>query len=226
MRPLNDPDEVEGREAIRQAAYELSRSGVCASWEEVWRALRTRFDVDQLAKFFENPLCRLDIDQRCYRARNPGRDAEGGSTDASDIRREVAQQRGATRVQIVEREMRKPCRLAARILEVLEDGSERTALELAQRLRVSRNDVFIAVRVMLANEALMVTGHTTAKHGGRGARVFACAATTAGQKNGKSVTYPHWPLAEPVVETAFDAIARRPDVENKHPTGCQQEPLT
>ena len=207
MKRANGWDKVEAREAIRQAAYELSGSGVCERWQDVWHALRGRFEDEQLTTIFDNPLCRLDIEQRCYRARYPGRTEGVLPTDMPVIAPHVEKKDGVPSSLAVDRKTQKTGRLAARILDVLTDGNERTAMELAQRLGVSRNEVFKAVRVLLADGTIDVTKYATAKYGGRGARVFACAAGTAGQK---AMEYPicgSLPLTDPLA-IALDRIAR------------------
>jgi hypothetical protein len=65
---------------------DLARSGLCDGWQDVWHALRARFSVDQLTVMFENPFCRLDIDQRCYRAPNPGKVVRDVQSDLDAIR--------------------------------------------------------------------------------------------------------------------------------------------
>ncbi|MBN3752209.1 hypothetical protein G3N95_04605 [Paraburkholderia sp. Tr-20389] len=197
-------DEVEARQAIRLAAYDLSRSGMCEGWRDVCRVLRVRFDAEQLAMMFENPLSRLDIDQRCYRARNPGSADNALPADTSLIGRGAEKPRWARKHRAADRETQEGGHLAARILEVLGGDSERTAMELAEGLGVRRNEVFIAVRRMLADGDLQITRYVAAKRGGRGARVFALAAGIARRKDDEHLAHmPLWP-ADPVVATALD----------------------
>ncbi|MPW18156.1 hypothetical protein GCT13_14815 [Paraburkholderia sp. CNPSo 3157] len=204
MKRTIDWDIVETRESIRQAAYDLARSGLCDGWQDVWRALRARFSVDQLTAIFENPLCRLDIDQRCFRARNPGEIASELTSDLPVIRQ--APQRTSMKLSALDRgSRRRSDRLAMRIQALLAGGSECTAVQLAEQLGTSRNEVLIAARAMLADGELQVVRYVAAEHGGRGARVFAC--TSASQGDSPRL-YASWPEADPVVTGAIDAIAR------------------
>jgi hypothetical protein len=208
MKRVPDWDVLQIRETIRQAAYELARSGVCDGWQDVWRALRARFTVAQLTTIFENPLCRLDVDQRCYCARNPGKDDSALTARLPVIRRDMCEKNGTSIPTAVHRQPQRAGRLAGQIRALLADGSERTAMQIAQQLGTSRNEVLVAVRAMLADGALQVTRHVCASHRGRGARVFACAGTAARKKHDEGGLYAPWPQADPVVTTAIDAIAR------------------
>lgn len=165
-------DLIETRESIRQSAYDLARSGLCDAWQDVWRALRARFSVDQLAVIFDNPLCRLDIDQRCYRARNPGKVAREVQTDLDAIRQRAAPMVLSTKPAGLNGQKRRSERLASRIETLLADGSQCTAVELAERLGTSRNEILIAARDMLADGTLQVARYVASSRGGRGARVF------------------------------------------------------
>jgi len=198
---------VEARESIRQAAYELARSGLFGGWQEVWRALRSRFSVDQLTVIFESTLCRLDIDQRCYRARNPEAAAGKAIGELPGVMQSMYPQRASARLPAVASNTRRSDRLARRIQALLADGSEFTAVELAQRLGMSRNEILIAARAMLADGTLQVARYVAHEHGGRGARVFASTRTTASRREA-ATPYAPWPAADPVVTGAFDAIAR------------------
>jgi predicted ArsR family transcriptional regulator len=88
---------------------------------------------------------------------------------------------------------------------LLADGSEGTAVELAERLGTSRNEILIAARKMLADGTLQVARYVAASRGGRGARVFVCASASQAAVFGSHAL---WPEADPVVTGAFDAIAR------------------
>lgn len=200
-------DLMETRQSIRKGAYDLACSGLCDGWQDVWRALRARFSLDQLAVIFENPLCRLDIDERCYRARNSG-------TVAQDVQRGLdgVGQRASLAVTssnpaaLIERNRR--CkRLASRIETVLADGSECTAVELAERLGTSRNEVLIAAREMLCDGTLQIARHIASSHGGRGARVFVLTGVNA-RRGHRTAAHSTWPTVDPVVAHAFDAIVR------------------
>ncbi|MEM5341334.1 MarR family transcriptional regulator [Paraburkholderia azotifigens] len=207
MKRANGWDKVEAREAIRQAAYELSNSGMCERWQDVWHALRGRFDVEQLTTVFDNPLCQIDIEQRCYRARNPGR-AEGElRTDLPVITPRVEEKRDPLDSRAIDWKMRKVGLLAARILDMLSGGIECTAMDLAQRLGVSRNEVFKAVRLLLAEGTLEITKCVAAKRGGRGARVFARAAATTALKDDEFLTQAPWNVVDPLA-MAFHSMAR------------------
>jgi hypothetical protein len=208
MKRVPDWDILQTRETIRQAAYELARSGVCDGWQDVWRALRARFTVDQLTTIFENPLCRLDVDQRCYRARNPGKHDSGLTACSPLIRRDTSEKSATLLPHAVDRQPQRTERLAGQIKALLTDGGERTAMQIAQQLGTSRNEVLVAVRAMLADGALQVTRHVCASHRGRGARVFACTGTAVREKHEERGLYAPWPQADPVVTTAIDAIAR------------------
>ncbi|HWT38766.1 MAG TPA: hypothetical protein VN289_20940, partial [Paraburkholderia sp.] len=129
-----DMEIVEARESIRQAAYELARSGLFDGWQDVWRALRARFSVERLAEIFESAICRLDIDQRCYRARNPEAAARNRPGELPVLTQGAYSQRASVKHLAPERNSRKSDRLARRIHALLADGSEFTAVELAQRL--------------------------------------------------------------------------------------------
>jgi hypothetical protein len=177
MKRTIDWDIVETRESIRQAAYDLARSGLCDGWQDVWRALRARFSVDQLTAIFENLHCRLDIDQRCFRARNPGEAASELTGDLPVIRQ--TPQKASMKLPASDRGTRRSDRLAMRIQALLAGGSECTAVQLAEQLGTSRTEVLIAARAMLADGALQVARYVAAEHGGRGARVFVC--TGAGE---------------------------------------------
>jgi hypothetical protein len=208
MKRVPDWDILQTRETIRQAAYELARGGVCDGWQDVWRALRARFTVDQLTTIFENPLCRLDVDRRCYCARNPGKHDSEPSARSPAIRRDMREKNRTLIPPAVDRQPQRTGRLARRIKALLDDGSERTAMQIAQQLGTSRNEVLVAVRAMLADGALQVTRHVSASHRGRGARVFACAGTAARKKREERGLYAPWPQADTVLTTAIDAIAR------------------
>ncbi|BCG05078.1 hypothetical protein PPGU19_096460 (plasmid) [Paraburkholderia sp. PGU19] len=97
--------------------------------------------------------------------------------------------------------------LPQRIVALLADGSELTAIELAERLDKSRNDVLIAKRGMLADDTLQVTRYIASAHGGRGARVFACTNTPAARSETPE-SFTSWPPADPVLTTAIHAIVR------------------
>lgn len=200
-------DPIETRDSIRQSAYDLARSGLCDGWQDVWRALRVRFGIDQLAAIFENPLSRLDIDQRCYRARNPGRAERDGETHLGAIRQKASPPLGSTRPPASNEHKRKSDRVTSRIQAVLADGSGCTAVELAERLGTSRNEILIAVREMLADGTLQVARYVASGRGGRGARVFVRTGATAPQGDALGSHAP-WPQADPVITEAFDAIAR------------------
>jgi hypothetical protein len=107
-------DLIETRDSIRQSAYDLARGGLCDGWQEVWRALRSRFSLHQLTVIFENPLCRLDIDQRCYQARNPGKVARDvqGDLDAINGRAAIEGRPSAIRVAVVTSHNSQPSDLA------------------------------------------------------------------------------------------------------------------
>ncbi|ACC74946.1 hypothetical protein PPMP20_00555 [Paraburkholderia phymatum] len=200
-------DLIETRESIRQSAYDLARSGLCDAWQDVWRALRARFSVDQLAVIFDNPLCRLDIDQRCYRARNPGKVAREVQTDLDAIRQRAAPMVLSTKPAGLNGQKRRSERLASRIETLLADGSQCTAVELAERLGTSRNEILIAARDMLADGTLQVARYVASSRGGRGARVFVRTGASAPKDHAPGL-HSTWPQADSVVADAFDAIAR------------------
>ena len=200
-------DLIETLDSIRQAAYDLARSGLCDGWQDVWRALRTRFSLDQLTVIFENPLCRLDIDQRCYRARNPGKVARDVQSDLDAIRQRASALVISTKPPASDGHKRRSDRMASRIQTVLADGSECTAVELAERLGTSRNEILIAAREMLADGTLQVARYVASSCGGRGARVFVRTGATAPQGDAPGL-HATWPQADSVVTEAFDAIAR------------------
>ncbi|MEM5340180.1 hypothetical protein [Paraburkholderia azotifigens] len=200
-------DLIETRESIRESAYDLASSRLCNGWQDVWRALRARYSLDQLAVIFENPLFRLDIDQRCYLARNP-------PTVARDVQRGpgAVGQRASSTVTcsnpgaLVERNPRSE-RLARRMQTLLADGGECTAVELAERLGTSRNEVLIAAREMLSDGTLRIARYIASSRGGRGARVFVLTGAAA-HRGHSAVAHSTWPKADPVVVHAFDAIVR------------------
>ncbi len=202
-----DMEIVEARESIRQAAYELARSGLFDGWQDVWRALRARFSVERLTEIFESTLCRLDIDQRCYRARNPEAAAAKSAGELPVVTQRTYPPRASVKHLALERNTRRSDRLAKRIRALLADGREFTAVELAQRLGTTRNEVLIAAREMLADGTLQVARYVAHERGGRGARVFVITRTTAGRRDAARPYVP-WPEADPVVTGAFDAIAR------------------
>jgi hypothetical protein len=173
----------------------------------VWRELRARFSVAQLAVIFENRLCRLDIDQRCYRARNPGKGANDVQSDLDAIRHIASPSVKSTKTAGLNRHKRRSERLASRIETLLAGGSECTAVELAERLGTSRNEILIAAREMLADGTLQVARYIASSRRGRGARVFVRKGATAPQGDAPGQPAP-WPQADPVVTEAFDAIVR------------------
>ena len=205
MKRARAREAIEAREAIRTIAYELAQSGACDGWQEVWRTLRARFSVDQLTAIFENPLCQLDIDLRCHRARNP-QNTDGGPKSA--VAWNGLQQIATWKPSVPERVMRRPERLVERIEALLADGIERTAVQISQQLGTSRNEVLVGLRVMLADGALQVTRCVVGTHGGRGARVFAPAGIAPRQQDDEPGTRAPWPLADSVVTAAMDAFAR------------------
>jgi hypothetical protein len=207
MKDPKDWDVVETRESIRLAAYDVARSGLVEGWQGVWRALRPRFAVDQLLVVFENPLCRVDIDQRCYRARNP---LIGGSEQPDDVPiiRRMSAVQGDRRMQLPEdRKARASGPMPTLILALLAGGNELTALELAERLGKDRNNVLVVVRGMLAAGTLQVTRYIASEHRGRGARVFACMEKPV-VHSGIPEPSASWPPADPVLTGAIDAIVR------------------
>ena len=199
-------DLIETRDSIRQSAYDLARGGLCDGWQEVWRALRSRFSLHQLTVIFDNPLCRLDIDQRCYRARNPGKVARDVQSDLDAIRQRASPLVISTKPPASDGHKRRSDRMASRIQMVLADGSECTAVELAERLGTSRNEILIAARKMLADGTLQVARYVASGRG-RGARVFVRTGATAPQGDVPGL-HSTWPQADSVVKEAFDAIAR------------------
>ena len=208
MRRARDWEVVEVREAVRLAAYELARSGVCERWQDVWRVLRAHFSVVQLTSIFDNPLCQLDINQRCRRARSPVKPDSEATMPEPAIGRNGFHQIARSKPPIFDREMQRPGRLAERIQALLADGRECTAIQLAEQLGTSRHEVLVTVRSMLADGVLQVTRRLAAKRGGRGARVFAHAGMATRQMHDELGSPGPWPVADPVVTAAIDAIAR------------------
>lgn len=209
MKEEFELDIVEGREAIRQAAFALAGSGVCDGWQAVWHALHTRFSADQLTAIFDSPFCRLDLDLRCDHARRSARVVDCQVSSYPHVIRRNGSQPPLTRTQSVARSKSRPGGLLGkRIQALLVDGRARTALELAQELDASRNEVLRALRPLLTEETVEVTQFVVGSCGGRAARAFTCAGKATSQHNSDTRSHATWPHADPVVTSAIDAIAR------------------
>ncbi len=206
MRSITNWDLVEAREAVRQAAFGLARSGAFDGWQDVWRALRGRFDIDQLARIFENPLSQLDIDQRCKRARNPSLVGCRGERQYPQMARDESRPVATWIPAPLDCKTRRAPGLAERIVALLADGSECTAVHLAEQLDTSRGEVLRALRPLVNDGLLQVKRCLVGPHGGRGARVFACAAARL-DCDERGMRAP-WGQADPVVAAAMDAVAR------------------
>jgi len=196
---------VEAREAIRQAAYVLAGSGIFHGWQDVQRALKGRYSVDRLTEIFGSPFCRLDINQRCQRARC-GSHLDRERTMYPPAARQRQSQPVATWIPpVVDPELPRGGGLAPRLMSLMADGGEWTALQLARQLGTNRNEVYRALRPVLEAGAVQVTRCASTEHRGRAARVLVLA-DTAGKRN--DCARRTWPQADPVVTAAIDAIAR------------------
>ena len=106
MKHALDWDLIETRETIRQAAYDIASSGACDGWQDVWRFLRTTFGVEQLVDIFWNPLCQMDLDQRCSRARSSGKVLPNDEkSDPSEISRKTSLEIATTKHPDSDRQM-------------------------------------------------------------------------------------------------------------------------
>ena len=173
MKHALDWDLIETRETIRQAAYDIASSGACDGWQDVWRFLRTTFGVEQLVDIFWNPLCQMDLDQRCSRARSSGKVLPNDEkSDPSELKRKTSLEIATMKHTDSDRQMQKAGRMAKQIHTLLADGRECTATEIAQALHASCNKVLIALRAMLDTGTLLVSRCISANGCGRRARVF------------------------------------------------------
>jgi hypothetical protein len=210
MKRTLDWDAIQTRETIRQAAYDIASSGACDGWQDVWRFLRTTFGVDQLVEIFGNPLCQMDLDQRCARAHSPGNVvAVDEKCDPTEISRKASLDSEAAKRWGNDRETLRTRRMAKQIHELLADGRECTAMQIAQALGTTRNNVLAAVRAMLDDEVLQVCRYISANSGGRRARVFVRTDVAALTKHVEIALSAPCPQPGAGLVSAIDAIARR-----------------
>ena len=224
MKGELDLEIIEGREATRQAAFALARSGMFDGWQAIRRALHTRFSADQLSAIFDSPFSRLDLDLRCDQARSPARIVDDQVTSHPEVIPRNGYQPPPTWTQPVVRPKTRPGGLLGeRIRALLVDGRARTALELAQELDANRNEVLKALRPLLTEETVKLTPFVVGSCGGRAARAFTCAGMATSQHNADAKAHASWPHADSVIRSAIDAIVRMEDVkegEDEQPTPC------
>jgi hypothetical protein len=210
MKHALDWDLIETRETIRQAAYDIASSGACDGWQDVWRFLRTTFGVEQLVDIFWNPLCQMDLDQRCSRARSSGKVLPNDEkSDPSEISRKTSLEIATTKHPDSDRQMQTTGRMAKQIHALLADGRECTATEIAEALDASCNKVLIALREMLAAETLQVSRYISVNGSGRRARVFVRTDVAALKKRDEIGPSTPWPQEDSALTAVIDAIARR-----------------
>jgi len=213
MTPEPDWDLLESHELIRKAAFALAYSGVFTGWEGVWLTMRIRFSAEQLAATFDSPFFRLDLDRHCDQGRRHARVVDCRGMWSSPAVREDSAQGSQPRMPPENRAKRRPgSTLPGRISAVLDDGRPRTALEIAQQLNIDRNKVTEAMRTLLAERTVRVSGYVAGTHGGRAARAFTSVGMTVIHRMaevGALETGIRWPEADPVLTSAIQAIVRQ-----------------
>lgn len=192
-------DPVDIRDRIREKAFCMAESDIFADWAAVKLALSAECAADHLNHVFASAFCRLDLNQRCLAARmgcprgdtSPGRASPG-------IHRKITAQPGPAQ------KSAQFARLVCEIAAALGDGNARTAVDLAAQLGAEARNVRRALRAMLADGEIHVSGRVPRPGGGTTARLFALGREVVRAGNAVRV----WAKPDPVVLQAMDAFAR------------------
>lgn len=216
MKETEVINSTECREVIRQRAFELADTGIFDDWEAISRVLCSRFQCTHLYQIFSSPFCRMDIDQRCRTARRDRLQGVVTPVTAGSSEKikphwthSVSSRRAASQGtrQHDDPVTRRPG-LAGAIAAALADGSERTAIQLAEQLGAGHREVQRALREMLADDEVHVARRAPRSVCGRPARIFAGGSRTRGGGDGAIHAISCWPKADPVVLRAMDALSR------------------
>jgi len=213
MKREPDWETIACREAIRAAGFELADSGLFDDWYGVWRALHARFTADQLRLVFDSPFSRLDLNQRCDGAKGRGGACSSPRTatapafahDEPPHQEKIHRTATRSRPQACET-------LLNQLLKTLDDGRPRTAMDLAQQLSVSQNEVLRAMRALLAENAVLVSGFVRVTHGGRRPRALVSIGAAGFHRQFEvrsSSARTRWPAADGVLHSAMEAIIRQ-----------------
>jgi predicted ArsR family transcriptional regulator len=102
--------------------------------------------------------------------------------------------------------------LRSQLLKALDDSRPRTATQLAQLLTVSQNEVLRAMRALLEENAVLVSGFVHVTHGGRRPRAFVSTGAAGIRRQlelSSSSSRTRWPAADAVLHSAMEAIVRQ-----------------
>ncbi|MEM5341388.1 hypothetical protein [Paraburkholderia azotifigens] len=208
------------REGVRHAAYEMAESGLFAGWEAITLALGSRFDLADVHAVTDNRFCRCDLDERCMRSRGgaalrspagstgstfpPPVGACGTESLATICSAHAASSSGRGKAST---EWSRP-RTAERIGELMANGGKWTVTELAQKLGIRKQNVWMAMTAMQVEGIVHIAGKVACPGGRRWARVFASGPAVDDEAESRTEAALWWPWADPVVVAAIDAMVR------------------